>query len=335
MSDFIIHGFENTYWIIIGLIIWIGVILFILLKEARTNFLEDELLSQVYGRNSLWYKTYRAIIFIICALFFIILAGPYSNVQIEKIQKNGIDIEIVFDLSYSMIATDLSPTRLEVAKQVLWDFIAGIESDRIGVILFSGKPFQSVPLTHDYNFVSNFIEDIRIDTINQQHQNLQGTAIWDGLVLASDVLLSSEPEREKVIILITDWEANRGVKPELALKLLKQEGIKTYSIWVWKQWQTSIDVPTWFWFNQKVLVSWVDEEILKKIAEETGGEYFRADSLSTFSSILSTIWKLEKSKLEIEVIQFHNSQRSRVLYVLLLCFWIIWYIVFFKKIKLS
>jgi Ca-activated chloride channel family protein len=106
-----------------------------------------------------------------------LLANPSSinTSQIEK--KNGIDIEILFDISYSMKAEDLSPNRLEIAKDTLVNFISQISSDRVGLTIFAGKPFTSVPITFDYNFLKDYIKNIDVDTINQAYTYLQGTAM--------------------------------------------------------------------------------------------------------------------------------------------------------------
>jgi Ca-activated chloride channel family protein len=237
-------------------------------------------------------------------------------------------------LSQSMLAWDLEPTRLDVSKRVLSDFITWIQSDRTWLILFAGKAFQSIPLSYDYDFLWNFIEKITIDTIDVENPDLQGTAIWDALVLASDVLTRWENDREKVIILITDGTANRWVDPEVALKLLKEKNIKTYTIWVGKEGITVIDVSVWPGFTQRVEIPWVDEKSLQNIARETWWKYFRADSQWAFQEILDTISVLEKSELEIEQIQFHSSRTEILLYLLLLSFGFLGYIVFIKKIQL-
>ena len=258
----------------------------------------------------------------------------FSNLDKQIVNKEGIDIQIVLDMSYSMIAEDIKPRRIDAAKTMLAKFVWEIHSDRVGIILFSWKPFQSVPLTYDYNFLKNFISDISVDIVNQStNTELAGTALWDGLILASDILSRDNPEREKVIILITDGEANKWVEPELALRLLKQEGIKTYTIWVWKWEETTITIPVWN-YVQKVLISWVDEEILKKISNETGAAYFRADSSGTFQKILETIAQLEKTELEYEIYTSKKSHNILLLLIILSLLWTLSYIYFYKKIQI-
>lgn len=321
-------------WIIIWIILFSWATFVYLSKKQTSNFWDMDLISEVYETNSKGYKIFVACIWLITLLFILALGWPYMSFQSKDISKNGVDIEIVFDLSYSMVATDLSPSRLEVAKNVLTTFIEGIESDRVGLILFSGKPFQSIPLTYDYDFITTFISEISIETINQQYQRLQGTAIWDGLVLANDVLMNADSEREKVIILITDGEANKWINPELALKLLSDSGIKVYSIWVWKDEETSVQMETAPGIYQRVLIGWVDETILKKISSTTWGAYFRADSETTFAEILDTISELEKKEQVSEHIFLKASLLHFILFPLVLLLLAVTYIMYIKKIIL-
>ena len=234
-----------------------------------------------------------------------------------------------------MIAEDIKPRRIDVAKEMLSRFIWEIYSDRVGIILFSWKPFQSVPLTFDYDFLQDFISRVSVDIVSQSsNAELAGTALWDGLILASDILERENPEREKVIILITDGEANKWVEPELALRLLKENGIKTYTIWVWKWEETTINVPVWN-FIQQILVWWVDEEILKKISYETWGRYFKADSSEAFQNILDTIAELEKTELEYEIYKSEKSQNLLFLCLIFILLCILNYLYFYKNIKIK
>ena len=316
-----------------GLVLLVIICMLLFFRKKQKNFWDMSLIQEIYWKISIWYGIYILFLLLLSLCFVVLLASPQQSESLKKIKKNGVDIEIVFDLSYSMIATDIRPSRIEVAKQVFIDFVSELETDRVGLILFAGKPFQSVPLSYDYDFLKDFISKMNIETIDQSRQKFQGTAIGDGLVLASDILSSDDSDREKVIILITDGEANRGVEPALALKYLVEKWIKTYTIWVGKDGDNTIEIPTPFGL-QKTLVSGIDEVILKKIASETWGEYFRADSPEAFSNIVQTIAELEKRPLETEV---YTLQKERIIEIfilgILLYLGIMW-IFFIKKIKL-
>lgn len=102
---------------------------------------------------------------------------PYAAFQESQREKKGVNIEIVMDLSYSMLAQDMSPNRLEVAKHVFENFVSEREGDKIGLILFAGKPFQSVPMSYEIEFLKEFLSKISTDTIQQNNSQMQGTAI--------------------------------------------------------------------------------------------------------------------------------------------------------------
>lgn len=334
MNTFFSHNFERPLLFIILILVWIIALIVIFFRRKNTNFVEIDLIKKVYKQNTLWQYLFLWCIIFITLWSIILVSWLFFNLDKQIVKKEGIDIQIVLDMSYSMIAEDIKPRRIDAAKTMLAKFVWEIHSDRVGIILFSWKPFQSVPLTYDYNFLENFISDISVDIVNQSTNiELAGTALWDGLILASDILSRDNSEREKVIVMITDGEANKWVEPELALRLLKQEGIKTYTIWVWKWEETTITIPVWN-YVQKVLISWVDEEILKKISNETGAAYFRADSSGTFQKILETIAQLEKTALEYEIYTSKKSHNIHLLLIILSLLWTLSYIYFYKKIQI-
>lgn len=159
--DFLsLYGFSQPLWFVVYAIL---LLIFLYVSQKYTpipNFIALDLIAALSQKSS-W--MYRAYIFLLLFLSFIIicmLAGPYKNYSIETQKKNGVDIEIVFDLSYSMIATDITPSRIEVAKKVLHDFIGELSSDRVGMVLFAGQAFASVPLTYDYDFLQEFIKQM-------------------------------------------------------------------------------------------------------------------------------------------------------------------------------
>jgi len=311
--------FKEIIFLFLGGVVCVVLCIIFFFRKKRINFTEGDVLSQVYSHSSLWYYIHISTMVLVTFCIFLYLSHPYGQQKIETIKKDGIDIEIVMDLSYSMIADDITPTRLEVAKSMFIEFIDEITSDRVGLILFSGKPFQSVPLSYDYEFLQDFVSDIEIDIIEQTNPLLQGTAIGDALILASDTLLSdaySDEQREKIIILLTDGEANRWAEPLIALSLLKEQNIKVYTIGVGKNESTIIRVEVAPGLYQNVEIGWVDEEILQKIAAETGGEYYRADSASTLRDIGERIAALETSEIEYEIQSIENSYRFLITLIL-------------------
>lgn len=299
-------------------------------KKFWIKFHEFEDLRQIYSTkkfNSFYLELF--IVFLILFNFIIILANPAQEFQKERINKNGIDMILAFDVSYSMLAEDLKPNRLEVAKDVIINFIDQIESDRLGLILFSGKPFTSIPLTFDYQILEWAVEDIEIGIINQDNRNLQGTAIWDAVVLASDSFKDSW-ERERVIIMMTDGEANRWLEPIEATRLSKEENIKIYTVGIWWLENTYVDITDSFGGKERVMIWWIDEDTLQKMAELTWGKYFRATDKASFQKIFDEISKLEKKEIEIEKTSSYKERYSIFLYSLIfLIFLFVWLRLFY------
>lgn len=291
--------FLQTYYFLLLIIPFVFLILFFILKNKWNKSQITWDLFKIFKKNTKIKYVNIFLITIILSVFTMLLANPSSinTSQIEK--KNGIDIEILFDISYSMKAEDLSPNRLEIAKDTLVNFISQISSDRVGLTIFAGKPFTSVPLTFDYNFLKDYIKNIDVDTINQAYTYLQGTAMWDALLMWINAF-DKNNNREKVIILITDWEANKWIPPLQAVKLARDKNIKVYTIWIWWEKDSFVYLVDNIWRKTKVEIWWVDEKTLKSIAGITNASYFRATDNESLKNIFKELWKLNKTDIEIK-----------------------------------
>lgn len=228
---------------------------------------------------------------------------------------------LVLDLSYSMVAEDIKPNRLEMAKKVINDFVWQLKSDRIGLVVFSGKPFTSIPLTFDYDFVSSYIKNLSIQTINQDYNHLQGTAIWDGLLYGANLFPDEEKERQKVIVLLTDGEANKGIDPLKAIQYVNQKGIQVDAVGIGWDEDTYVMFKTSYGM-QKIPIGGIDEDNLKAIANLTGGTYFRAKDDETFQEIFKKLNLLDKNQIEVEQIVTFKPLTPFFIWVLLGCFWV-------------
>lgn len=319
-------------------------LIFIYRRQSNSGFFAGfSDLQSVYGTNAFFHKLFFVLLCCISFLLLCMLSGPVSYTQEKKIEKNGIDIQIVLDLSYSMVAEDLSPNRLEVAKGVLTSFVESRETDRIWLVLFSWKPFTSIPLTFDYRFIREYVEDISIDIIDRSLPNLGWTAIWDGLLLGYESLFAdkiewdelSKDNREKIIILITDGEANAGIDPITALKVLKDADIKVYTIWVWWLDDTYVDYVDPFWFRSRLAIWWIDEDTLKKISWETWWIYYRATSSEVMEEIFVAISELEKTDIEQNVVQVREDKQDVFLYMLTFLFLCLLWLISYKHIPIS
>lgn len=327
--------FLQPQWIVITFCIALFCVFLFLRSAKNYNFSATDALQKAYGNTSFWYYIFVILTVIISIVLWFLLSQTVGVSQWEKINKNGIDIQIVFDVSYSMIAQDIAPSRIEVAKKVVADFVSGLQTDRLGIILFAGKPFTSIPLTFDYDFIKEFLWDVSVRTINQDRPQLSGTAIGDALILWAKWLLQEEQTREKIIILLTDGEANRGIDPLIALGYLKEKNIKVYAIGVGKDDETFIQIVNDLWVIQDVQIGGIDEETLMKISQETWGKYYRADSTQALTNIFRDIWELEKQEIEVEQFSLYTPKDTHILIILLILSVLLGYFIFHKKIFFS
>lgn len=237
--------FLSPYFFLLFLVLPLIVMLDYRSRKKGMYFRVPPLLEKIYG-GSIWRHFYFPLFLklVIVSLFICILANPVTGSVREEVSKNGIDLAIVFDISKSMLAEDIVPNRLEATKKVIAQFIGHFTSDRIALVLFAGKPFLSIPLTFDYPALIDSVERMTTDSIKQDVPGLSGTAIGDGLLVAIDTLtreeknaLTPDPspseekgDRKKVIILLTDGEANMGVDPRIAAKLAREKGVRIYAL---------------------------------------------------------------------------------------------------------
>ena len=228
------------------------------------------------------------------SLLIIAIARPQSTSRKKNISVEGIDIVLALDVSGSMLARDFKPDRLEAAKEIAHDFINKRPNDRIGLVIFSGEAFTQVPLTTDHAMITNMFREIKSGMIED------GTAIGDGLATAVSRLQESDAI-SKVVILLTDGENNSGsVDPLSAAEIAKLYGVRVYTIGIGSRGYAPYPVQTAFGIQMQQVKVQIDEDLLKKIANETGGQYFRATSNAKLRTIFKEIDKLEKSKIDIQ-----------------------------------
>lgn len=231
----------------------------------------------------------------------IILCRPQSFDNWHKSWREGTDIEIVLDVSTSMLAADLKPNRLDAAKNVAVDFINGREYDNIGLTIFAGESLGVVPLSSNRSAAIDFIKSYKLDLMGDgRGQLIDGTAIGDGIATGvnriKDGMASS-----KSIILITDGTYNAGnIAPLTAAQLAQQQKIRIYTIGVGTMGNapvpTSIDPMGRIVYTNLPVT--IDSVTLKSIADMTGGKYFRATDNNVLQNIFDQINDLETTKLE-------------------------------------
>ena len=242
------------------------------------------------------------------------MARP-RNVSVSKKTKSnrGIDIVMAIDVSASMLAKDLNPNRLEALKKVAINFVDKRPNDRIGIVVYAGESFTQTPITSDKSIVKRTVSRIQWGLLDG------GTAIGMGLGSAVNRLKESTA-KSKVIILLTDGVNNSGnIDPRTATELAKELGIKVYTIGIgtngMADFPYSKDARTGKLIFRKQPVE-IDEALLKEIATQTEGKYFRATDNTKLKAIYNEIDKLEKTKTE--EFRYYNYQEKYKMFVLLL-----------------
>ena len=286
--------FLNYYAFLFFIPLFVFLFIFYKAKKGSKEFSAFLDLKKVYSWDSLYYRLYYFFIFLFFSSIILFIANPSLEVKKQKVDKQGVDIEIVLDVSYSMIAEDLIPNRLEVAKSIIKEFLDNLDYARVGMIVFAGRPFEFFSLNSDFSSLKKNISFLDTSIINQNMPILNWTALWDAMVLASDNF-DYKSEKWNIIILITDWEANRWENLRLMLKYIISKNIKVYTIWIWWDKKTYINLFDEFFSFREV---WpLDEETLKKISIETGWKYFRAKNKNDLRKVFEEISKEERKMI--------------------------------------
>ena len=228
-------------------------------------------------------------------LFIICLARPVLTNRERDYETKGVDIVISLDISGSMLAEDFKPeNRLAVAKEEAQKFILGRENDRIGLVVFARDAFTQCPLTLDYEILTSLSEQIQVGMIPD------GTAIGMGIATGVNRLRESDA-KSKIIILITDGENNAGkIDPITAAELARTFGIKVYAIGVGRGGLVPFPINDPLFGKRYVQAKVdIDEFTLKRVADITGGVFFRARDPQSLAEIYARINQLEKTELKV------------------------------------
>jgi len=298
-------SFPLAFWLIIP---WCVLLLYYFFKgrNNRSVFRVSSLSGVKHTKTLRTYFFWLPDILLFLSMLFLIMAlARPQKVDSQNLRSaEGVDIMIVLDTSDSMLIEDMNPNnRIEAAKRVIKNFIKGLVFDRVGLVVFSGESYTKVPLTLDYGMLLR-----SLDTVEVSHYDPHikpGTAI--GVALANAVVrLKKSQAKSKVIVFLTDGENNAGViTPQTALDIVKRYNIKAYTIGVGaRDGITHIprkikDIHGRKIVNYQTLETKINEELLKQIAEETGGKYFRANSTKSLDTIFSEISQLEKSEVKL------------------------------------
>ncbi len=309
--------FNNPFYLI-GLIL---VPLFYFLNKKRNPasiLYSDTSCVGIKPASEFYTRLRDYLILAITAFMFIGLARPQRGYETEIIHKKGIDIILVMDISGSMRAADFEPNRLEAAKRLGSEFIDMRSGDRIGLVVYAKEGLIQAPLTLDHELVKEQIKSLEFDLLPD------GTAIGMGITYGT-FLLSGSTSKNKIMVLLTDGRNNAGnIDPETAAKNALDAGIKIYAIGIGKRGEVPFPAQNAFGIKRYVNANFeINDEVLTKIADQTGGEYFRATSGEALKEIYERIDKMEKTIFKVEKIAKYNERLHLALIPALLLFIII------------
>lgn len=242
-------------------------------------------------------------------LGIIALARPQErNVTRERFAE-GVDIMMVLDTSTSMRAQDFRPNRFEAARDVGDEFIRSRISDRVGLVVFAAKAYTQAPLTLDYQFLRSMLDEVEVGIIED------GTAIGTALAMAVNRLKDTDA-KSKVVILLTDGQNNRGeIDPVTAAEVAQAIGVRVYAIGVGTHGEAPFVYDHPFAGRQTRMVPVeIDEDMLRSVAEKTGGKYFRATDKEALRDIYEEIGELEKTKIQERTYTDYNERYATFLW---------------------
>lgn len=305
---------KELFWLL--LLLPIAIIWYVLKHSKQTAELKMSTIKGFKTSSSFWSKFRHALFalrLIALALLITGLARPRTvDVSTKTKTTNGIDIVMAIDVSASMLAKDLRPNRLDALKEVAADFIDGRPNDRIGLVEYAGEAYTKTPITSDKSIVKRSLRDINYNNIIEG-----GTAIGMGLATSVNRLKDSRA-KSKVIILLTDGVNNSGfIDPKIASELAVEYGIKVYAIGLGTNGMALSPIginPNGTFRYGRAQVE-IDEALLKDIAAETGGKYFRATNNDKLAEIYNEINKLEKTDIE-EKKYYNYEEKYRPLVLL-------------------
>ncbi len=248
---------------------------------------------------------------VVLGSWIVAVAGPQLGGATVERTSEGIAIVLAVDVSSSMLAEDFAPSnRLDVAKEQSIDFVRGREFDRIGLVAFAGEALTRMPITVDYAVLEEAVRNLRVGELDD------GTAIGTAIATAANRLRRA-PGASKVIVLLTDGENTRGMlDPRTAAEAAASVGVKIYTIGVGTEGEAPLPIgrgPQGQLRYQTLPVR-IDEELLRDIADQTGGRYFRATDPGALNRVFQQIDQLETTPVIVtRFTQFDEAYRPLLL----------------------
>ncbi len=296
----------------LGLALWMGA-----RKRRLRKFGDEALVTELMPSWSKSKRWVRSVLYSLAFFFFVIgLSRPQIGAKLKEYKVKGAEIMVVLDVSNSMLAQDYSPNRLERAKLAISRITDKLQGDRIGLIIFAGSSFVQLPITSDYVSAKMFLSNISTESIP-----IQGTAIGDAINTAIRSF-SAQSENSRAIIVITDGE-NHEDDAVAAASQAAEAGIKVYTIGVGSPDGQPIPMDGGLLRDKEgnIVVTRLDEDTLKEIAQAGGGAYVRAGNDEFgLTPIISDIKKLQEEEYSSVVFEEYDEQFMYFLAIALVLF---------------
>ncbi len=302
--------------ILVPILVGLFIIAWRMKKKAIATFGDFSLLSQLMPEVSSFRPVFKfGLILTAFSLIVLALARPQFGSKLQEVTRKGVEIIIALDVSNSMMAEDIRPNRLENAKQAISKLLDNLKDDKIGLIVFAGDAYVQVPITTDYSATKMFLSTVKTDYVENQ-----GTAIGAAINLAMKSF-STQNEKNKSIIIITDGE-NHEDDAIGAAKEARNKGIVIHTIGMGLQQGSPIPIKGTGDFmkdNQgTVVVTKLDEKLLREVAAETNGIFVRAsNSNSGLGNIYDEINKMEKHEITAKVFAEYDERFQYFIFVAL------------------
>ena len=299
--------FEEKIYLWLLCIIPVLVLLFVLLSywryRAQRKYAEKNMLSHLIPDRS-WFKPILKLVTVSVGILFLVIAlvNLKAGTKIETVKREGVDIVFAVDISKSMLAEDIAPSRLEKAQQLVTQIINNLASDRIGLIAYAGSAVPQLPITTDYSSAKMFLQSMNTDLVSSQ-----GTAISEAIQLAESYY-TEDSEASKVLVIISDGEDHEGESMDYA-EAAAEKGIRIITIGVGTQKGGTIPIKRNGIVREfkkdndgKTVITKLNSETLEEIASTGNGTYI--DGTIT----ASVIEQLKEELAGIDKIEFESQQ---------------------------
>lgn len=305
---------EEKIWfwllLLVPIIIFLFVIVQVWKRHAQNKFAHHQILKRLSPNKSHFKPILKLIM--LCLAFTcltIAMVNPKVGTKLETVKRQGVDIVFAVDVSKSMLAEDIAPNRIEKSKQLVTQIINNLASDRIGIIAYAGKAVPQLPITTDYAAAKMFLQSMNTDMLSSQ-----GTAINEAIQLAR-TYFNDEEQTNRVLIIISDGEDHSDLSQDIA-ETAAEEGIKIFTIGVGSLKGAPIPIKqNGIVLNYKkdrsgeTVVSKLNEEILRAIAEEANGQYINGlNTTEVVEAIRDILNKMDKKEFEAKEFAEYKDQ---------------------------